>query len=115
MIIMKIYGISNCDRCRKARQWLDRSDRPHEWIDLRADGIDQATIAGWIDAVGVDVLVNRRSTTWRQLDEAERKRADSPTGAAGLLHDQPTLIKRPVIDLNGTILVGFDDGVKRAL
>jgi Spx/MgsR family transcriptional regulator len=113
--IMKIYGIANCDTCRKARKWLEATGHSHEWIDLRADGVDAATIAGWIESVGTDALVNRRSKTWRELDEKQRTRAGSADEAPALLVEHPTLIKRPVIDQAGTIRVGFDEAVKRSL
>ena len=112
---MKIYGIGNCDSCRKAIKWLEETGRTYEWIDLRADGIEQETIAHWIEAVGTETLVNRRSKTWRDLDEAQRQKAASADEAPALLVEHPTLVKRPVIDQDGVIRVGFDDAVKRSL
>jgi len=112
---MIIYGIKNCDTCRKARRWLVESGRAHTWRDLREDGPDALTLRQWIERVGVDRLVNRRSTTWRGLGESDRIRASDPDGAASLLAEHPTLIKRPVFELGDRVLVGFDDSVKQAL
>ncbi len=112
---MKLYGIKSCDSCRKARKWLDEQGRAPAWHDLREDGIDADTIDRWLAAVGTETLVNRRSTTWRGLDEDERARAMDENTAASLLAQQPTLIKRPVIESGGRILVGFDAAVKQAL
>lgn len=112
---MKIYGIGNCDTCRKAKKWLDASGTSYTWTDLREHGVSRSTIRSWIDAVGLEKLVNRRSTSWRGLDEAERKRAMSPESAPELLASHPTLVKRPVVDVDGRIQVGFDDAVKQSL
>ncbi|AKS41066.1 arsenate reductase [Wenzhouxiangella marina] len=112
---MKIHGIKACDTCRKALKWLEAEGHEHHWHDLRADGIDAETIQRWIDGVGLEALVNRRSTTWRQLDEADREAAMDPARAAGFLAEHPTLIKRPVFDAGGRIHVGFNESVKQAL
>jgi len=112
---MDIYGINNCDTCRKARKWLDESGRVYDWHDLRADIPDEATLRRWVEATGVDRLVNRRSSTWRGLGEADRARAGNSDTAPGLLVRHPTLIKRPVIELDDRVLVGFDDAMKQAL
>lgn len=113
--MIDIYGIGNCDTCRKARKWLDQSGRTYRWHDLRADGIDESRLRSWIDAVGVEALVNRRSTTWRSLDEGDRALAMDEGAAAGLLARSPTLIKRPVFELADEVLVGFNDSVRSAL
>lgn len=113
--MMRVYGIKNCDTCRKARQWLDQAGRDYAWQDLRDDPPAKSELDRWVGAVGVDRLVNRRSTTWRGLDENERARALDPSTASGLLAQHPTLIKRPVIELDDRVLVGFNESVKQAL
>lgn len=113
--MMEVYGIGNCDTCRKARKWLEKSGYDYRWHDLRADGIDAPMLVNWIDSLGLDALVNRRSTTWRGLDEAERQLAMGIDTAPALLASYPTLIKRPVFDLGERVLVGFNDSVKHAL
>lgn len=112
---MKVYGIDNCDSCRKAKRWLDESGVSYRWADLRRDPPDDDTLARWIDQVGTGRLVNRRSKTWRDLSDAERAGADSPGGALALLRDHPTLIKRPVIDAGEVVLVGFTNDTERTL
>ncbi len=113
--MITLYGIGSCDTCRKARKWLEQSGRAYRWHDLRVDGIDEPTLGQWIDALGPQALVNRRSTTWRGLEDAERERAMDVDAAPGLLASHPTLIKRPVFDLGEQVLVGFNESVKRAL
>jgi arsenate reductase (glutaredoxin) len=112
---MKLYGIKTCDTCRKARNWLEEESRAFDWHDLREDGLDQTTLKRWLAAVGPDVLVNRRSATWRGLDEQQRTQAMDPAQAIPLLLAHPTLIKRPIFELEGRVLVGFNASVKAAL
>ncbi len=112
---MNIYGIKSCDTCRKTLKWLADHDREVHWHDLRADGIDQATLERWLEAVGPELLVNRRSTTWRGLDAATREQAMDPQRAAAVLVEHPTLIKRPVFERGERVLVGFNAAVRDAL
>jgi len=103
-----VWGLKNCDTCRKARAWLDERSIAHAFRDVRADGVTEADIAAWIAAVGADTLVNRRGTTWRGLDEATRVRADDPAGVTGVLAAHPAVIKRPVfVAADGAVVVGF--------
>lgn len=112
--MITVYGIKNCDTCRKARKWLEAEGIAHSFHDFRADGLDEATVAGWLSELGDEALVNRRGTTWRNLSEAERKRAEG-SGAAALIAANPTLIKRPVFDLGTRRLVGFAKDTQAAL
>lgn len=106
-----IHGIASCDSCRKARRWLDERAPGWSWVDLRRDGVDAATIQRWLDAVGAERLVNRRSTTWRQLAPGDRPELDAPD-LAEQLAAHPTLIKRPVFESANGVRVGFDDAVR---
>ncbi len=90
--MLKLYGLPHCDSCRAARKALDAAGIAHEFIDLRAAPPDADTLGHWLDALGEQALVNRRSTTWRGLDETARRQ---PT--LSLLAAEPTLIKRPVL------------------
>lgn len=90
--MLKVYGLPNCDSCRAARKALQAADIAHEFIDLRTRPPDTDTLAHWLTELGEQALVNRRSTTWRGLDETARNRP-----AAQLLAAEPTLIKRPVL------------------
>lgn len=104
---MILYGIKNCDTVRKARQWLDTSGLYYHFHDFRHQGLDAQTIHRWLDQVGPDKLINKRSTTWKQLDDNTRARAQAGEDIPSLLAAQPTLIKRPVLEHNGGITVGF--------
>lgn len=111
---LTIYGIKNCDTCRKALKWLEAEGVAHDYHDLRADGLTADAVAKWSDAVGWEVLLNRRGTTWRKLPEADKAGVDA-TSAAALMVENPTLIKRPVFDTGRDILVGFAAETQAAL
>ena len=102
--MLTVYGLKNCDACRKARKAL--ADREHRFHDLREDGLDAAMLDRWIGALGWEALLNRRSTTWRALDDAEKAGLDAGR-AQGLMLAHPALVKRPVIDDGGTVRVGL--------
>ena len=101
-----LFGLSSCDTCRKARRWLDDHGIEYAYHDVRADGIAAEKIGAWIEAINWQTLVNKRSTTWREISDAEK--ADlSAQRALRLCTQYPTLIKRPVLEWGGGILVGF--------
>lgn len=101
-----IYGIPNCDTMKKARVWLDQHGVEYRFHNYKADGIDEATLRRWVDQVGWEKLLNRAGTTFRKLDEADRQDIDADK-AIRLMQAQPSLIKRPVLDRDGTLTVGF--------
>ncbi len=101
-----LYGIKNCDSVAKARKWLDDIGADYRFHDFRQDGLSEDVLRRWYDAVG-DALVNKRSTTWKQLDEPTRKRLEQGEVVAVLVA-HPTLIKRPVLECDDEIRVGFD-------
>jgi Spx/MgsR family transcriptional regulator len=102
-----LYGLKNCDTCTKARQWLAAQGIDHDFVDLRADGVDRGRLADWLDEAGREVLVNTRSRTWRELNPAEREIGDD-AATLDLLARHPALIKRPVLETGmGGIVVGF--------
>lgn len=106
--MITVWGLKNCDTCRKAREWLDGRQVPYSLRDVRADGLSAADVQAWLDAVGADVLVNRRGTTWRGLDDAAKAKADDPAAITDLLVANPALIKRPVfVGTDGRVVVGF--------
>ncbi len=111
--MITLYGIPNCDTCRKARKWLDGKGIAHRFHDFRKDGLDADLLAAWIEELGIETLVNRRGTTWRTLSDADKSRLD--TAPLDLLTENPTLLKRPVIDLGERRRVGFDEAVQAAL
>ena len=101
-----VYGLKNCDTCRKAMTFLEARDQSVTLHDLRADGLPVATLDDWLGQLGWEQLLNRRSTTWRGLPEAEREPLNADT-ARQLLLAHPTLVKRPVIQTADTLIVGF--------
>ena len=103
--MLTVYGIKQCDTCRKALKWLAGQGIAHEFHDLRQDGLDRERVSGWLESGFADVLVNRRSTTWRQLSDAQR--ATSGDELVQLLLDHPTLVKRPVFEREAIVAVGF--------
>ena len=112
--MITLYGLKNCDTCRKARKWLDAGARAHNFHDVRADGLDNAMLASWVAAVGWEALLNRRGTTWRDLSDDDKDGVDAARAAA-LMLAHPALVKRPVIDADGTITVGFGPDVQAVL
>jgi len=101
-----IHGIKNCDTVKKARAWLDARQVDHEFHDYKTQGIDAAKLKGWVRQLGWEVLLNRAGTTFRKLPEAERAGLDAAR-AIGLMLAQPSMIKRPVLEVDGALLVGF--------
>jgi arsenate reductase (glutaredoxin) len=106
---IKVYGIANCDTVKKARQWLDANQLPHQFHDFKKLGIPQEELQTWLSACGWETLLNRRGTTWRQLDAAAQAAVTDAASAAALMQAQPSVIKRPVVRWGEHgISVGFD-------
>ena len=112
--MLTIYGIPNCDTCKKARRWLDAQGAEYRFHDVRADGIDRATIESWLLQADLKTLLNTRSTTWRNLSDAQKADVDNDS-ALSLMLEHPTLIKRPVLVHAGGVEVGFRDERYRLL
>lgn len=110
---MKLYGLKNCDTCKKAMKALDAAGQAHTFVDIRAEADIASLAPEWLKQIDSAKLINTRSTTWRQLDETQRARAESDP--AGLLVDNPTLVKRPVIEHDGKVFVGWTKDVQAAL
>ena len=102
-----IYGIKNCDTMKKARLWLDQHGVAYAFHDYKAQGIDRARLERWSKKLGWETLLNRNGTTFRDLPEAEKQGLDADKAIA-LMLAQPSMIKRPVLDLGGgRLLAGF--------
>jgi arsenate reductase len=102
-----IYGIKNCDTMKKARTWLDGHNVAYAFPDYKTAGIERARLEGWAKKTGWEVLLNKAGTTFRKLPEADREGLTEKKAIA-LMLDQPSMIKRPVLDLGGgKLLVGF--------
>lgn len=104
--MISVFGIPNCDTCRKTQKTLTEAGIAFQFHDFRKDGIDPSQISRWLKELGAEQLINKRSTTWRELDDEQRDLSDDSTTVA-LLHAQPTLIKRPVIQSDQALTVGF--------
>lgn len=101
-----IHGIKNCDTMKKARAWLDGKGIDYAFHDYKKAGIDAATLRGWAGQVGWEVLLNKAGTTFRKLPDADKAGLDEAK-AIDLMVAQPSMIKRPVLDVGGKLLVGF--------
>jgi len=102
-----LYGIANCDTVKKARRWLDDHKVTYNFHDFRRDGLSKAQLKDWLASVELDILLNRRSRTWRELDDAVKNNVTVSKGIT-LMMEQPTLIKRPILTIARKIFVGFD-------
>ena len=101
-----IYGIKNCDMMKKARAWLDGQGIAYDFHDYKTAGIERGRLEGWASKVGWETLLNRAGTTFRKLPD-EAKNGLSEKKAIALMLGQPSMIKRPVLDVGGELLVGF--------
>jgi arsenate reductase len=101
-----IYGIKNCDTMKKARAWLDEHGIRYAFHDYKAEGIDRKHLDLWRKDVGWEVLLNKTGTTFRKLPEKDKEGLDA-SKATALMLAQPSMIKRPVLDIDGRLLVGF--------
>ena len=104
-----IYGIRNCDTMKKARAWLDGHGVAYAFHDYKAAGIDRPRLEGWVRELGWEPLLNRAGTTFRKLPDADRQGLDQRKAVA-LMLAQPSMIKRPVLDVGSRLLVGFEPG-----
>jgi len=112
--MIKLYGIKNCDTVKKARRWLEDNNIDYQFHDFRQDGLDKKQLGGWVEQLGWETVLNKRSTTWRNLSDKE-KEIQTNTQAVKLLAANPTLIKRPVLEKNKTLLIGFKEAEYKKL
>ncbi|HEY8355578.1 MAG TPA: ArsC family reductase [Methylophilaceae bacterium] len=107
---MKLYGIPNCNTVKKARAWLEQHGIAYEFHDFKKQGIDASTLKGWLRQVSWEKLVNRAGMTWRNLDEASKAAVVDDASAIALMLEKTSVIKRPVLVRDGSILcLGFDE------
>ena len=112
--MIDVYGIKNCDTVKKARDWLEANGIEYRFHDFKTEGLDAATAGRWMKVLGRDTVINRRGTTWRKLPPA-RQVVTSDADAVKLVVEQPSLVKRPVIDTGKTLTAGFGDEQRQAL
>jgi len=108
-----MFGIKNCDTIKKARDWLTEHGIAYDFHDYKAVGIERDRLVSWVDKLGWDVLLNRAGTTFRKLPEVDRQGIDAAK-AITLMLAQPSMIKRPVLDAEGELLVGFKPDLYQA-
>src|ERR1700751_5658691 len=101
-----IYGIKNCDTMKKARAWLDGHGVPYQFHDYKTEGAPRKKLKAWCDELGWETLLNRAGTTFRKLPEADKESLNERKALA-LMLEQPSMIKRPVLEAGGKLLVGF--------
>jgi arsenate reductase len=101
-----IYGIKACDTMKKARAWLEGQGVDYAFHDYKVAGVDRERLTRWVDSLGWEILLNRAGTTFRNLPEADKQGIDEAK-AVELMLAQPSMIKRPVLDVGGELLVGF--------
>ena len=109
-----LYGISNCDTCRKAKKWFNENRIKFDFFDFRKNELTQTQIEAWFDGIGLDKLINRRGTTWRNLPNELRDQIYKPKNL-DVLHQFPTLMKRPIIEIDNHFLAGFDASVVKQI
>lgn len=106
---MIVYGIKNCNTVKSAVDWLKKHRVEYEFHDYKARGITPARLKSWCSQVGWESLVNRKGTTWRQLEESVKRKITNQTSAIKLMMEKTSVIRRPLIEIDGrVIVVGFD-------
>lgn len=114
MAAIIVYGIPNCDTTKKALLWLKKNDIAFTFHDYKLEGISKQKLEAWCDDKGWEIIFNKRSTTWRELDEAEQKKVLNQSSAIKLMMKNNSIIKRPIIEIDKNIIVGFnEDEIKK--
>ena len=104
-----LYGIPNCDTVKKARTWMTTQGHDCNFHDFKKQGLERATAAAWLAQLDWEVLINRKGTTWRNLPDERKAAVTDKATALELVLEQPSVIKRPVLDHGGKFYVGFSD------
>ena len=116
MAAIIVYGIPNCDTTKKAMVWLKKNKVDFSFHDYKQQGISKQKLEAWCKDRGWETIFNKRSTTWRELSEAEQAKAVNQQAAIKLMMENNSIIKRPVIEFDKRLVVGFnEDEIKRAI
>jgi len=113
-IMMRVFGISNCDKCRGAKKWLTKNEIDFEFIDFRKQAITADDIKRWIKNVGEEKLINKRGKTWRALPD-ELKQNFEKLDVVNIMLEKPTLMTRPIFETQEKIILGFSSDVMNQL
>ena len=108
--MITLYGLKNCDSCQKAKKWLNFNNVGYTYHDIRQDGLNEATLMLWSHSIDLEICLNRRSTTWRNLPDTDKNKINNQNVINYFLK-YPTLIKRPILKNNNSIIIGFDSKV----
>ncbi|WP_417439527.1 arsenate reductase [Idiomarina abyssalis] len=106
--MLRVYGIKNCDTVKKSLKWLDKNEVDYEFIDVRQQPLQKETVNAWLQQLPAESLLNKRSTSWRNLSD-EQKALEDTTKVAELIAEQPTLFKRPLVQSGQAIHSGFNE------
>ena len=106
---MIVYGIKNCNTVKKALDWLSEHHIDYQFHDFKKLGVTENKLAEWAEKVGYEILLNKRGTTWKQLDAATQASITSKEAAFELMQQKTSVIKRPVIEYDKGVLIGFDE------
>ncbi len=109
--MIEIYGIPNCNTVKKALDWLNEHKLVFAFHNFKKEGVTETDLKRWITKVGWEALVNKKGTTWRQLDEVTQRKVTNEKAAIALMIEKTSVIKRPVVVLSNDILLGFDAAV----
>ena len=106
--MITLYGIPNCDTVKKARVWLTEHAIDYQFHDFKKQGVPQPQIGAWLGQLGWEIVINRKGTAWRKLDDSVREGVTDAASALAVALAQPSVIKRPVVQwADGTVTVGF--------
>lgn len=109
MATITLYGIPNCDTTKKAMVWFKKNKIDFLFHDYKLHGISKEKLAAWCNKLGWEIICNKRSTTWRELPEAEQEKAVNQSAAIKLMIENNSIIKRPVIEFDDKLIVGFNE------
>ena len=112
--MIKLYGIPNCDTMKKARRWLEANGVDYDFHDYKKLGVPENNLKAWVQKAGWETILNKRGTTWRKLDDELKHNIDNKS-AIKIMLDNPSIIKRPVLESNQLLLIGFKEDEYRQL
>jgi arsenate reductase (glutaredoxin) len=112
---MIVYGIKNCDTMKKAFAWLDEQGIPYEFHNYQTKGISEEKVDEWIAKIGIENVINKKGTTYKKLPPETQALLDSPETAIRVILEKTSMIKRPLVEVNGNYLVGFNQEEWKAL